>query len=97
MFKNFQKGNNINIRKRGENKMKKFNTTGSCWSQLINGIEIIYSYQTPIAYRANGETVATQQKYSVTTSKHMGKYVGNRREVPDMEFRKELRLLTGTN
>ena len=31
---------------------------------------VVYSYGTPIAYRANGEWVTPDAKYSVTTSKH---------------------------
>ena len=33
---------------------------------------VVYSYGTPIAYRANGEWVTPDAKYSVTTSKHQG-------------------------
>ena len=33
---------------------------------------VVYSYGTPIAYRANGEWVIPDAKYSVTTSKHQG-------------------------
>ena len=31
---------------------------------------VVYSYGTPIAYRASGEWIAPDAKYSVTTSKH---------------------------
>jgi len=34
---------------------------------------VIFSYSTPIAYRANGEWYIPTTKYSVTTSKHQGK------------------------
>ena len=33
---------------------------------------VIYSYGTPIAYRANGEWITPDAKYSTTTSKHQG-------------------------
>ena len=37
----------------------------------LMGIDyVVYSYGTPIAYRANEEWIAPDAKYSVTTSKH---------------------------
>lgn len=33
---------------------------------------VVYSYGTPIAYRANGKWITPDAKYSVTTSKHQG-------------------------
>jgi hypothetical protein len=41
-----------------------------------NGTEIFFSYETPVAGRLNGEYFRTVQKYSVTTSKHIGQYIG---------------------
>jgi len=34
---------------------------------------VVYSYQTPIAYRADGQWYIPTTRYSVTTSKHQGK------------------------
>lgn len=40
----------------------------------VKGLEyVIYSYETPIAWRTNGSWVVPNVKYSVTTSKHQGK------------------------
>ena len=41
------------------------------------GCRVLYSYQTPVALEApNGKYYRTDQKWSVTTSKHINKFVG---------------------
>ena len=41
------------------------------------GCRVLYSYETPVALEApNGKYYRTDQKWSVTTSKHINKFVG---------------------
>ena len=41
------------------------------------GCRVLYSYQTPVALEApNGKYYRTDKKWSVTTSKHINKFVG---------------------
>lgn len=40
--------------------------------QLDNGTLIGFSYETPVVAEVNGVTYKTEQKFSVTTSKHCG-------------------------
>jgi hypothetical protein len=43
---------------------------------LINGTVVFFSYETPVAARlACGALIRTETKYSVTTSKHINKWV----------------------
>ena len=42
-----------------------------------NGCTVLYSYQTPVALQApSGKYYRTDQKWSVTTSKHINRFVG---------------------
>ena len=52
---------------------------GSNMTELeMNGIWVLYSYETPVAgYDVNG-AFRTDTKYSVTTSKHINKYLGGK-------------------
>ena len=44
----------------------------------MDGIKVLYSYETPVAgYDVNG-AFRTNTKYSVTTSRHINKYLGGR-------------------
>ena len=41
-----------------------------------NGCRVLYSYETPVALKApNGKYYRTDHKWSVTTSKHINKFV----------------------
>ena len=41
-----------------------------------NGCRVLYSYETPVALKApNGKYYRTDKKWSVTTSKHINKFV----------------------
>lgn len=43
----------------------------------INGKTILFSYNTPVAGRdEDGAPFRTEEKFSVTTSKHINKYLG---------------------
>ena len=43
---------------------------------LINGARVFFSYETPVAARlACGALIRTETKYSVTTSKHINKWI----------------------
>jgi hypothetical protein len=43
---------------------------------LINGTVVFFSYETPVAARLDcGALIRTKTKYSVTTSKHINKWV----------------------
>lgn len=39
---------------------------------LANGTQIGFSYETPVVAEVDGVTYKTEQKFSVTTSKHCG-------------------------
>lgn len=39
---------------------------------LDNGTQVGFSYQTPVVARVGNESFRTEQKFSVTTSKHCG-------------------------
>lgn len=41
---------------------------------LNSGVEILFSYETPVASRFEGEYQQTEQHYSVTTSKHINQW-----------------------
>jgi hypothetical protein len=44
--------------------------------ELENGITVFFSYRTPVAAHIPGEGfVKTDKKWSVTTSKHIGKFI----------------------
>jgi hypothetical protein len=41
-----------------------------------NGVEVLYSYKTPVALQSpNGAWYKTDRKWSVTTSKHINKFL----------------------
>lgn len=41
----------------------------------FNGAKVLFSYQTPVAAWINGQYYKTDKKWSVTTSKHINKWV----------------------
>ncbi len=41
---------------------------------LNDGTQVLFSYQTPVACLINNEFYKTNKKWSVTTSKHIGKW-----------------------
>ena len=43
----------------------------------INGNIFFFSYETPVAARIEGEYFKTDEKFSVTTSRHINKWVEN--------------------
>ena len=43
----------------------------------MNGARVLFSYETPVAAYVDGEAVKTAHKWSVTTSKHIRKYLGS--------------------
>lgn len=43
----------------------------------MDGARVLFSYETPVAAYVDGEAVKTDRKWSVTTSKHIRKYLGN--------------------
>ena len=55
----------------------KLKPIGSNMTELnINGISILFSYETPVAgYNSNG-AFKTDKHYSRTTTKHINKYLG---------------------
>ena len=55
----------------------KLNPIGSNMTEVeVNGKSIMFSYQTPVAGYDNQGAFRTSTKYSVTTSKHINKYLG---------------------
>ena len=55
----------------------KLKSIGSNMTELnINGISILFSYETPVAgYDSNG-AFRTNEHYSSTTTRHINKYLG---------------------
>jgi len=45
---------------------------------LKNGTSILFSYKTPVAGRDDKGSFRTDKKFSVTTSKHINKYLGGK-------------------
>lgn len=43
----------------------------------FNGAKVLFSYQTPVAAWINGQFYKTNKKWSVTTSKHVNKWVSS--------------------
>lgn len=43
----------------------------------VGGKLILFSYQTPVAAYIDGKYYRTQEKYSVTTSSHINKWLGD--------------------
>ena len=57
--------------------MLKLNPKGSNMNEVdINGKCILFSYQTPVAGWDEQGAFRTDVKYSVTTTKHINKYLG---------------------
>ena len=56
----------------------KVKSIGSNQTQVsANGCRVLYSYETPVALEApSGKYYKTDQKWSVTTSKHINRFVG---------------------
>lgn len=42
-----------------------------------NGNVVFFSYSTPVAARVDGKLYRTEKRWSVTTSKHIGKWLGS--------------------
>jgi hypothetical protein len=60
------------------------------------GIEILFSYRTPVAGHVNGQFIKTAKFHSVTTSRHINKYLDGRPAVikPQKFFEKLLEMET---
>lgn len=42
---------------------------------LLDGTKVLFSYKTPVAAQVNGTYVRTAKKWSMTTSKHINKWL----------------------
>ena len=42
---------------------------------LLDGTKVLFSYKTPVAAQVNGTYVRTSKKWSMTTSKHINKWL----------------------
>jgi len=52
-----------------------------------HSIECLYSYETPVAVRCVNGLFKTERKWSVTTSRHVNKFIGGDvMELPQDEF-----------
>ena len=72
-------------------------STGNLRKITESGRTVYYSYSTPIGAAVDGKSYANSERYSVTTSRHMGKMYKdmgypNCEEVTERELR---RLLAG--
>jgi len=45
---------------------------------IVNGVSILFSYETPVAGWDNQGAFRTEEKYSATTTKHVNKYLGGK-------------------
>ena len=65
---------------------------GSNMTELnFNGISVLFSYETPVAGWDDKGAFRTDEKFSVTTSKHINKYLGGKdigRTIPQLEIEK---------
>ena len=59
------------------------------------GLQVYYSYQTPIGYKFNGETVVRVNDYSVTTNRHMYDIDGGAPDdrIPGWRFEEKLQKI----
>jgi len=54
---------------------------------LQDGTKVLFSYKTPVAAEVNGTYVRTSKKWSMTTSKHINKWLdGVKAEEADQPF-----------
>lgn len=62
--------------------LKRIRNTGATVYTMPNGIEVLFSYSTPVAvyFPATGEAWRTSTKYSVTTSRQLNEWF---REYPE--------------
>lgn len=54
---------------------------------LLDGTKVLFSYKTPVAAQVNGTYVRTAKKWSMTTSKHINKWLdGVKAEEAEQSF-----------
>lgn len=59
--------------------MMKLNPVGSNMNEVeVNGKSILFSYKTPVAGYDDQGAFRTDEFFSVTTSKHINKYLGGK-------------------
>ena len=59
--------------------MMKLNPVGSNMNEVeVNGKSILFSYKTPVAGYDDDGAFRTDEFFSVTTSKHINKYLGGK-------------------
>ncbi len=59
--------------------MMKLNPVGSNMNEVeVNGKSILFSYKTPVAGYDEQGAFRTEDYFSVTTSKHINKYLGGK-------------------
>ena len=59
--------------------MMKLNPVGSNMNEVeVNGKSILFSYKTPVAGYDDEGAFRTDEFFSVTTSKHINKYLGGK-------------------
>lgn len=57
----------------------KLRNAGSNQTEVeIHGNIVFFSYQTPVAANVNGKFYRTEQRHSVTTSKHINRWLDGR-------------------
>jgi len=60
-------------------RMMKLNPVGSNMNEVeVNGKSILFSYKTPVAGYDDQGAFRTDEFFSVTTSKHINKYLGGK-------------------
>ena len=62
----------------------------------IGTVEILFSYQTPVAYRkTTGGWITTSKKYSQTTSKHISQNAPGAIMIDSLEFARNIKEILG--
>jgi len=66
----------------------KLTPVGSNQTELVtkSGAIVLFSYSTPVAALVDGKYYRTKQFYSVTTSKHINRWVGADAETVSQDF-----------
>jgi hypothetical protein len=57
-------------------------------AKISDSITLYYSYETLVAIKLGDRVIATKEKYSITTTKHMNKHLPKYTEYNEEEFQK---------
>ena len=76
--------------------MLSINVLGVNQTELTaNGVKVLFSYNTPVACWINGQFYKTNKRWSVTTSKHVNKWVCSDNSLIHLPLEKEQTFFDG--